>query len=354
MGAATGVVAATTIPEADVGRLSVRCPEVVGGRWHSVAMTTGTDHERDVLRETYGSLRWLLVLLPAVLFTVSVLTALTSRELETSISAYYGGPVRDVFVGVLVAVAACLVAYQGSTTFEDYNLNGAGFYAAFVALVPAGLDGILADLRRSALLTPDGVTPAEYVWSLRFGLTSVVVLSAMLLTRELRRSHRVRTLAREDRTTAAFIVLTSGTLVAFLTLAMWQLWVPPVDEVRLDGLALTLPGLGAVGLSIHDLAAIFLISALAVAVWSHAWPHRATRTGSEAGPGYDELVRRRGYQLIFFLMLAGPLVAAAVAQAFAPGHLVIFLEWWEIGLFCVFWVLETRRLSAPPAASPAR
>ncbi|GAA5161413.1 hypothetical protein GCM10011366_09690 [Ornithinimicrobium tianjinense] len=306
-----------------------------------------------MLRETYGSLRWLLVLLPAVLFVVSVLTALTSRELETSISAYYGGPVRDVFVGVLVAVAACLVAYQGSTTFEDYNLNGAGSYAAFVALVPAGLDEILADLRRSALLTPQGVTPAEYVWSLRFGLTSVVALSAMLLARELRRSHRVRALAREDRTTGLFILLTSGTLVAFLTLAMWQLWVPPVDEVRLEGLALGLPG-ADLRLSIHHLAAIFLISALAVAVWSHAWPHRATRTGSEAGPGYDELVRRRGYQLIFFLMLAGPLVAAAAAQAFAPGHLVIFLEWWEIGLFCVFWVLETRRLSAPPpTAQPA-
>ena len=50
-------------------------------------------------------------------------------------------------------------------------------------------------------------------------------------------------------------------------------------------------------------------------------------------------------------MVAGPLVAWAVSEALAPGSLVILLEWWEIALFCIFWVLETRRQSriAQPA-----
>ena len=41
-------------------------------------------------------------------------------------------------VGALFAIAACLVAYQGVGLLEDYALNGAGFYAVFVALVPTG------------------------------------------------------------------------------------------------------------------------------------------------------------------------------------------------------------------------
>ena len=51
----------------------------------------------------------LLALLPGVLFIVTVGTAIAQGELEGSISAYYWGPVRDVFVGVMIAVAALLV-----------------------------------------------------------------------------------------------------------------------------------------------------------------------------------------------------------------------------------------------------
>ena len=72
-------------------------------------------------------------------------------ELERSISAYYGGPVRDIFVGALFAIAACLVAYQGVGLLEDYALNGAGFYA----LVPTGFGELMDELQRNP--TPDGL-----------------------------------------------------------------------------------------------------------------------------------------------------------------------------------------------------
>ena len=52
-------------------------------------------------RLTYSSLRWLLALLPGVLFVVTVATAIVQGHLEGSISAYYGGPVRDVFVDIV-------------------------------------------------------------------------------------------------------------------------------------------------------------------------------------------------------------------------------------------------------------
>lgn len=297
----------------------------------------------EVLMLTYSTLRWLLVLLPAVLFAVTVGTAWVQGTLETSISAYYGGPVRDVFVGVLVAVAALLVAYQGSTTFEDYNLNGAGFYAVVVALVPTGLEEMLAELREGMALSGEGVSPTELVWSLRISLTVVLLLCLLLVVHEVRSTERVRALVSGDPISLGFVLLTLGTLLGFLGLAMWQLWVPPADEVTMGGISLTgLPLAGEVQMTVHDLAAIFLISALAVAVWSHGWPRVAARRTDEPVEPH-QLGGVVGYRVIFVLMLLGPVVAWAISRVFAPGHLVIFLEWWEIALFCVFWVLETRR-----------
>ena len=64
-----------------------------------------------------------------------------------------------------------------------------------------------------------------------------------------------------------FLLLTALLLGGFLALAMWQLWLRPAAEVRMEGIAL-----GPVQLSIHDLAAIFMIASLAVAVLTNTWP----------------------------------------------------------------------------------
>ena len=53
---------------------------------------------------------------------------------------------------------------------------------------------------------------------------------------------------------------------------MWQLWLGPAAEVRMEGIAL-----GPVQLSIHDLAAIFMIASLAVAVLTNTWPFYVLR-----------------------------------------------------------------------------
>lgn len=288
---------------------------------------------------TYAGLRWLMVILPAVLFVVSLATAVQSGRLETSISAYYGGPVRDVFVGVLIAIAACLIAYRGSNPVEHYNLKGAAFYALFVALVPAGVEEILDDLRNAALLAPEGVAPGEYVWSLRFSLSIAAVLCLVLLGKELRAFAGRR--ARSDSLAVGFVAVTVAALVAFLALALWQLWVPPVDGVTLNGI-----GVGDLRFRIHDIAAIFLLSALAVAVWSHAWPQASARRVGQ-GPDPGDMAMQNRYRVIVILMLLGPLAAWLVSYLFAPDHFVLVLEWWEIALFATFWALETRRLWIP-------
>ncbi len=98
-------------------------------------------------------------------------------------------------------------------------------------------------------------------------------------------------------------------------------------------------------LRIHDMAAILLIGALAIAVGSHAFPRAVAlaegRHVTEADRSYQWW-----YRVFLALMVPGALVVAGVARPLAPEHVVIALEWWEILLFCVFWVLQTRRVGA--------
>lgn len=293
------------------------------------------EQRRQIMRTTYDYLRWLLVLLPALLFVVTVATAVQQGHLEPSISAYYGGPVRDVFVGCLVAIAALLVAYQGVGLLEDYTLNGAGFYAVFVAFVPTGFAGLMDELEHER--SPDGLGVVDHVWFLRITLTSVLLLCLLLLAREIRIGNLTRLFRSDtggrlaDLVNRTFVVLTLGVLVAYLALVMRQLWLVPAAEVRLPGLVL-----GPVQLTVHDLAAICLLTSLAVAVLTNTWPFY--RFSHLRGSG------RLAYLVIFLLMVAGPLVAWGLSALLAPGHLVILLEWGEIALFAVFWALETRRI----------
>lgn len=289
-----------------------------------------------ITRITYAYVRWLLVCLPTLLFVVTTLTALQQGELERSISAYYGGSVRDIFVGALVAIAACLVAYQGVGLLEDYALNGAGFYAMFVALVPSGFAELMNELQRNP--TPDGVEPADHVWFLRIALTSVLVLCLVLVLREAS-TGKVRQLFTADvgskvanAVNRTFLGLTVVLLAGFLGLAMWQLWSRPAAKVRMEG-----SSLGPVQLSIHDLAAILLIASLGVAVLTNTWPFFTFKQLWPSG--------RFFYGVIFLLMSLGIVVPVLVARRFAPEHMVIFIEWWEIALFAIFWALETRRVA---------
>lgn len=284
---------------------------------------------------THRYVRWLMILLPLLLLVVSVGTGLNKGEFETSISAYYGGPVRDVLVGTLVATAACLVAYQGVGLLEDYALNGAGFYAVFVALLPNGFAGIMADLRDNP--APDGVTAADYGSFLRIALSMVVLLCLVLLVRELRTGNVTQLVGAEVGTaskflTRFFVLLTSVILAGFLALAMWQLWRGPADQITMEGISVA--GRQA---SVHFLAAVFLIASLGVAVLTNTWPFF----------GFGSALWKSGrgiYLVILLLMTFGLVVPWLISRAVAPEHLVLLVEWWEIGLFIAFWTMETRRI----------
>lgn len=291
---------------------------------------------KDIHLITYSYLRWLLILLPVVLFVVTVSTAVEQGHLETSISAYYGGWVRDVFVGTLIAIAVCLVAYQGVGLIEDYALNGAGFYAVYVALVPADFPVLIEKLKASE--TPDGLAPSadEYIFFLRVTLACVLFLVLVVFLLEVRAGN-IQRLFRADvahdwlhKLTRFFLVATMAVLIGFLALASQQLYFPAGD-VTMDGLTQW-----GIPLTIHDLAAIFLITSLFVAVLTNTWPFYKFSALRESA--------RQGYLVIAVLMTFGAFIPVLVAQRFAPGREVILLEWWEIGLFATFWALETGRM----------
>jgi hypothetical protein len=219
---------------------------------------------------------------------------------------------------------------------EDYALNGAGFYAVFVALVPTGFAGMMNELQHNP--TPDGVSPADHVWFLRIALTTVLVLCLILVGREISTKNPRQFFVVDVGTRLAnlvnkcFLVLTALGLLGFLALVMWQVWSEPAAEVRMEGIAL-----GPVQLSIHDLAAIFMITSLAVAVLTNTWPFFRYKDLRASG--------RFFYGVIFLLMSIGILLPVLVARAVAPHHKVIFIEWWEISLFAVYWGLETWRVT---------
>jgi hypothetical protein len=93
---------------------------------------------------TYVTLRYGLAAIGAALpVLVWAIGLLHDVGLRGSISAYYWADplTRDVFVGSLFAVGACLYLYKGFTTRENLALNAAAVFAVCVGLFPTGRPG---------------------------------------------------------------------------------------------------------------------------------------------------------------------------------------------------------------------
>ena len=100
---------------------------------------------RGHITATYFNLRIglavLAIALPFVLWIGGYLRS--DLTLQGSMSAYYhagDGAMRDVFVGVLMAVGAFLYLYKGFTSLENIALNLAGIFLVGVALFPMEWD----------------------------------------------------------------------------------------------------------------------------------------------------------------------------------------------------------------------
>ncbi|MGO2619496.1 MAG: hypothetical protein ACTH82_05315 [Glutamicibacter ardleyensis] len=272
-----------------------------------------TSDENFYGRDTLRYVRLALLVVPLLLMVAVVVYGLLNGKVEDSISSYYLGPSRDLFVAMLVSTGVLLVVYKGSP-LEDYALNLAGFYAIFVALVPTRLGQTLSVLTASAQI--------QLIRSVQISVVAVLVVAAVFVWLEWKTNKWTPRALRTSRLSSILTISSTAALVAFIGLLLWR----SIEGVDFAG--------------VHYAAALLLILSMGVAIASHLGREDLCETDTSGG-------RSRHYAVLLILMALGIigwfiLHAAGVAQA------LFIVEWYEIGLFSYFWYLESRRLWESP------
>ncbi|MEV7633306.1 hypothetical protein AB0N64_12965 [Microbacterium sp. NPDC089318] len=274
----------------------------------------------------------LLIALPIFLLVTTVIGGWRLGDFADSISANYSTPLRDIFVGALVAIGACLIVYRGRPV-EDLALNVAGFYATFVAFVPYSLSGVLTggtELEGQELKDAEAAAD-ELAAALPIILGALVVIAAVFLFVEWRRG-------LFSRHTGAGTT-TAHRVMFFLTLVLGAGFLVLLLVTVLNG---TYAG-------VHMIAAILMIIGLATAIASHGWDP-ATKQSTPA--------IAHQYRVIVYLMgMVGLALFYELVWGLPFENAVAYIEWAAIILFTWYWVAETirqERLIETEALTPSR
>jgi hypothetical protein len=278
--------------------------------------------------ETYRYLR-LITPLPAVWLLLAIaMVAVVRHQFLDSISDYYGGPLRDVFVGTLMASGVGMIAYKGRSKLEDYALNFAGVNAFFVALVSNSFQGLL-DAARTAVA--DGAVAAsssELLQNLWISVATFLVLLAVFVIADSRLMHWTRfRWSQQTRATNVLIVISwVGELVLLLVVAFMLVGLETIGGRSIFSV-------------IHFMAASLLIVNLSFAAASHAFPAKLRRDRIDAPAA--SLPVRRTFIVVTAAMWLGLAVGIPLVLAAVP-YSVLVVEVWEILLFIAFWLVATR------------
>lgn len=269
----------------------------------------------------------ILILAPISLLVLAIVAfSAMAGHFNDSISAYYGGPVRDVFVGSLVATSLGLLAYRGVSDLEDVALNGAGFFAPFVAFVPY-------DFATSAANQVRTETAVDAATSLKLVLVCYLAAAlAFAIVDYLKGTWAVGGLWRSS---------------VWSRLLLWAALAGVAVHVALVGVRMLEPDTTFSG--VHATAAVLLIASMVIAVASHVVHPRhrgALRPdGRQVRHGVAVLYR----WIVAGMVLGGPAVWGVLRWAGVSGA-IFWTETLEISFFLVFWVSEVRRhWSAAPA-----
>ncbi|WP_417365806.1 hypothetical protein [Glutamicibacter arilaitensis] len=263
-------------------------------------------------RSTLRYVRLMLLVVPLLLIVAIIIYGITNQRIEDSLSSYYLGPARDLFVAMLVTTGVLLVVYTGEE-LEDYALNLAGFYAMFVALVPTKLGETLAELGAG--------DQRRLVFSVQVSVIAILVVSAVFIWLGLRTSRAPHRALFHSTLTRVLGLLSTLLLIGFVLLLLWR----------------TIEGKQFAG--VHASAAVLLIFSMGIAIASHL-DHKPL-CGMDTSGG-----KKIHYAIILMLMLLGliswPILLAADIQ-----EALFIVEWFQIALFSYFWYLESRRLWNP-------
>ena len=270
-----------------------------------------------------------------VLIFVSILIERAEVDcFQTSISAYYYTPVRAIFVGSLMAVGLALIVILGRTPAIDICLNFAGMLAPIVAVVPTVNVGACWSIEPDPRPVDSNGELAPWV------------------------------VANVDNNMLALLITGVGGLVvaAVIALIAWRRGGPEGPPPIHWGLVVTFIALVAVWWAFvslddfetraHGAAAVLLFAFLVAAVFLNG--AHLIRTD---GP--------RGFAIAYLTIGVAMIVAAVVIWASEWDHEVLILEAIEIGLFGIFWIVQTAELwserddvtspraPAAPRATPA-
>ena len=251
---------------------------------------------------------------------VSILHATWGQCWQGSISAYYYTPAQGFLVGALVTIGVCLFALKGNTDLEDALLNLAGVCAPFVALVPTDGIGDCGPVIYDGKNRADNI--ANNVLALLVVLTVALIVVAILEFKQKRKPGTKRTT----------VVRWAFALSTIALAALW--WFFYTARV---GFALNM----------HDISAIFMFVFIFFCVLLNA-RHLWIRRQAEATDG--RRVRRfNRYYLVALIMFAAAVLHLAAIGLYALNdatwkHAALSIEAWMIGLFALFWLLQTFEL----------
>ncbi len=257
--------------------------------------------------KTYRYLRWSIVVV--VLSMIASVLIERSRVdcFQGSISGYYYTPVRSVFVGGLVAIGVSLIAIKGSTDWEDILLNLAGVLAPIVAFVPTSPPGPGC---QSTAVTGGGSVhyTNNNILAFAFGGLAALVIAFGV--------GKLMNKAPVGKFYARSLV---GLLAGVAILAAGLVWYFGFRQNFLN--------------HAHMGTAIAMFSVVAVVIALNA--------------------RRRWVNAKSWYVYGGLAAAVALAAAVLTvvqavdkdwGHFVLWLEFIELGLFGVYWVVQTFEL----------
>lgn len=185
-------------------------------------MTNTTNDPRLIsylyLRKAVG---FLGLALPIVLVLGSVLVG-NCDEIQSSISDYYHTLMRDVFVGILCAIALFLFSYKGYVDDKRDNIAGtlASFFALGIAFFPTAPDKPLSpcdspSCNIPAVITNPFISNLHFIFATSFFLV-LTYFSLVLFTKT--KNKRTQTKQKKERNSiyriCGFVMLTCIILIA--------------------------------------------------------------------------------------------------------------------------------------------
>ena len=261
------------------------------------------------LQRTYRYLRMSIAGAVVVIFT-GVAIAASQIGWLPSISAYYYTPARNVLVGALVAASLALLALSGRGIPRGL-LDAAALLAPLVAFVPTPL--LPGDVPGVPGCPAPGCVPEQFQPDIDAAvLTYLVVVAGVLLVGV------ILAVARQVDRAAVAASVAIGVVVAVTVLGTW---------LFARDAFLTTAHFAAASLF------FLLIGSVAVV---NAFPGRA---GLRPSPMF-----RRLYVFVAVGMVVDVVAAVVVLVARPPGApipWILILEALALGLFLLFWVLQT-------------